>query len=182
MCGSGVSDINGMNKCRLLILLLFLPILVSAGQMDMPKTKRIVVFSDPHVMAPELLVSEGEAWTNYISGQRKMVDYSQALFDEMVAKIKDEIKPDLVLITGDLTKDGEQLSHKYVISKLDELRKVGIPTLVIPGNHDRGAQAQTNAVSFDGASTTAVAVADNNSIPRISPKTLMTSLQKRFTT
>ena len=170
-----------MNKCRLLILLLFLPILASAGQMD-TKTIRIVVFSDPHVMAPELLVSEGEAWTNYISGQRKMVDYSQALFDEMVAKIKDEIKPDLVLITGDLTKDGEQLSHKYVISKLDELRKVGIPTLVIPGNHDRGAQAQTNAVSFDGASTTAVAVADNNSIPRISPRTLMTSLQKRFTT
>ena len=164
-----------MKKCWLLILLLFLPILASAGQMD-TKTIRIVVFSDPHVMAPELLVSEGEAWTNYISGQRKMVDYSQALFDEMVAKIKDEKKPDLVLITGDLTKDGEQLSHKYVISRLDELRKVGIPTLVIPGNHD------TNAVSFDGATTTAVAVADNNSIPRISPKTLMTSLQKRFTT
>ena len=68
MCGSGVSDINGMKKCRLLILLLFLPILASAGQMD-TKTIRIVVFSDPHVMAPELLVSEGEAWTNYISCQ-----------------------------------------------------------------------------------------------------------------
>ena len=69
--------------------------------------KKIVVLSDPHVMAPKLLVSEGEAWTNYLSSQRKMVDYSQALFDEMVAKIKDEKKPDLVLITGDLTKDGE---------------------------------------------------------------------------
>ena len=145
-----------MNKCRLLILLLFLPILASAGQMD-TKTIRIVVFSDPHVMAPELLVSEGEAWTNYISGQRKMVDYSQALFDEMVAKIKDEIKPDLVMITGDLTKDGEQLSHKYVISKLDELRGVGIQTLVIPGNHDHGSNA--DAVVYDGATTSPVDVA-----------------------
>ena len=126
------------------------------------RDKRIVVISDTHVMAPELLVSEGEAWTNYISGHQKMLDYSQPLFDEMVAKIKDEIKPDLVLITGDLTKDGEQLSHKYVVNKLDELYAVGIPTLVIPGNHDRGAQAQANAVSFDGASTTPVAVADNN--------------------
>ena len=126
------------------------------------RDKKIVVISDTHVMAPELLVSEGEAWTNYLSGQQKMLDYSQALFDEMVAKIKDEIKPDLVLITGDLTKDGEQLSHKYVVNKLDELYAVGIPTLVIPGNHDRGAQAQANAVSFDGASTTPVAVADNN--------------------
>lgn len=85
--------------------------------------KKIVVLSDPHVMAPELLVSEGEAWTNYLSGQRKMVDYSQALFDEMVAKIKDKIKPNLVLITGDLTKDGEQLSHTYVISNHDHIRK-----------------------------------------------------------
>lgn len=119
--------------------------------------KKIVVLSDPHVMAPELLASEGEAWTNYLSGQRKMVDYSQALFDEMVAKIKDEIKPNLVLITGDLTKDGEQLSHTYVISKLDELRGVGIQTLVIPGNHDRGSNA--DAVVYDGATTSPVDVA-----------------------
>ena len=121
------------------------------------RDKKIVVLSDPHVMAPELLVSEGEAWTNYLSGQRKMVDYSQTLFDEMVAKIKDEIKPDLVLISGDLTKDGEQLSHTYVISKLDELREVGIQTLVIPGNHDRGANA--DAVLYDGATTSPVEVA-----------------------
>ena len=122
--------------------------------------KRIVVISDTHVMAPELLVSKGEAWTNYISGHQKMLDYSQPLFDEMVAKIKDELKPDLVLITGDLTKDGEQLSHSYVVNKLDELREAGIQTLVIPGNHDRGANA--GAVSFDGANTTIVAVADDN--------------------
>ena len=104
---------------------------------DYPKTK-IVVLSDPHVMAPELLVSKGYAWIKYLNGQRKMEDYSQALFDEMVARIKDEIKPDLVLITGDLTKDGERLSHAYVKGKLDELRASGIRTLVIPGNHDRG--------------------------------------------
>ena len=135
-----------------IILLLLLCLGVNAGQQ-----KKIVVLSDPHVMAPELLVSEGEAWTNYLSGQRKMVDYSQALFDEMVAKIKDEIKPDLVLISGDLTKDGEQLSHKYVIGKLDELREGGIQTLVIPGNHDRG--GNVDAVAYNGATTSPVQVA-----------------------
>ena len=123
---------------------------------DYPKT-RIVVLSDPHVMAPELLVSKGYAWIKYLNGQRKMEDYSQALFDEMVARIKDEIKPDLVLITGDLTKDGERLSHAYVKGKLDELRASGIRTLVIPGNHDRG--GSIDAVVYDGMFTTPAEVA-----------------------
>lgn len=34
----------------------------------------------------------------------------------------------LVLITGDLTKDGETVSHEYVVKKLDELA-AGIMTL-----------------------------------------------------
>lgn len=123
---------------------------------DCPETK-IVVLSDPHVMAPELLASEGDAWTEYMDSQRKMVDYSQALFDEMVARLKDEIRPDLVLITGDLTKDGERLSHAYVKGKLDELRASGIQTLVIPGNHDRG--DNVDAVVYDGAVSTPAEVA-----------------------
>ena len=39
------------------------------------KDTKIVVLSDPHVMAPGLLVSKGSAWTNYMSSQRKMGDY-----------------------------------------------------------------------------------------------------------
>lgn len=105
--------------------------------------KKIVVLSDPHVMAPSLLVSEGTAWTNYLNRERKMVDNSQQLYDEMMTRIM-TTSPDLVLITGDLTKDGEQVSHEYVISKLDKLRASGIQVLVIPGNHDRG--ANRNAV------------------------------------
>ncbi len=120
---------------------------------------KVVVLSDPHVMAPGLLVNEGTAWTTYLNGQRKMVDYSKLLFDDMITRIKENIKPELVLITGDLTKDGEQVSHEYVTSKLDELRAIGIKTLVIPGNHDRG--SNSDAVYYDGESTTAATVATN---------------------
>lgn len=121
--------------------------------------KKIVVFSDPHVMAPSLLESEGTAWMNYLDRERKLVDYSQQLYDEMITRII-TASPDLVLITGDLTKDGEQVSHEYVVSKLNELRAFGIRVLVIPGNHDRG--ANRNAVYYDGANMTTAAVADND--------------------
>ncbi len=109
------------------------------GQDDASLDRRkIVIVTDPHVMAPELLVNEGTAWENYLKVDRKLVDYSRRLFDEMIARIKSDLRPGLVLMTGDMTKDGELLSHQYVVSKLDELRAVGIKTLVIPGNHDRG--------------------------------------------
>lgn len=141
------------------ILLFFLLLTAQAAWAETAE-KTIVVLSDPHVMSPTLLVSEGKAWTNYLAGQRKLVDYSQPLFDLMIAKTKDDIHPDLVLITGDLTKDGEQVSHEYVIGKLDELRTAGIQTLVIPGNHDRS--KNSNAVYYDGDKTTPADVATND--------------------
>lgn len=156
-----VTNIIYYMKLKLHLFKAFLCLMALAiqGAWATSTDKKIVVISDPHVMAPELLVSEGTAWTTYLDGQRKMVDYSKPLFDEMIKKIKDDIQPNLVLITGDLTKDGEQLSHTYVIGKLEELRTEGIPTLVIPGNHDRG--SNSNAVYYDGASTSPAVVADN---------------------
>lgn len=111
---------------------------------------RIAVIADPHVMPASLLTDPSNAdWTTYLAGSRKLLDYSQTLLDETVATLKSD-KPNLVLIVGDLTKDGEQASHNYLKGKLDELKAAGIPTLVIPGNHDLG----TSDAKIYGATTT----------------------------
>lgn len=133
--------------------------LLATSQVTPVDVKKMVVLSDPHVMAPELLVNMGTAWTTYLDGQRKLVDYSKRLFDDMIVRIKRDLRPGLVLISGDLTKDGEQVSHEYVTSKLDELRTIGIQTLVVPGNHDRG--SNSDALYYDGESTTPATVATN---------------------
>ena len=143
-----------MSKTRTLLLAILL-----IGMCCKSSAIKVVVLSDPHVMAPGLLKNEGTAWTTYLNGQRKMVDYSKLLFDDMIERIKEDMHPELVLISGDLTKDGEHVSHEYVTSKLDELRAIGIKTLVIPGNHDRG--SNSDAVYYDGESTTAATVANN---------------------
>ena len=94
-----------------------------------------MVIADPHVLAPELM-PEGEALEAMMANQRKMIDLSPAAFEALMDTAA-AYRPDLLLIPGDITKDGEAASHAWVAAHLQTL---GIPALVIPGNHDLSAE------------------------------------------
>ena len=118
-------------------------------QMSIPKMK-ITVLSDIHVMAPELLVEDGPAYQDYIAGDRKLLKEGPEILKTAVTKILAD-RPDIVLISGDLTKDGEYASHKLVSETLlRPLADAGIRTFVIPGNHDIN---NPDAVEYHGDST-----------------------------
>ena len=95
--------------------------------------KTIWVLSDIHVMAPELL--NGEYQAGDATKDPKMLLYSTEILDKLVGDALNA-KPDMMLITGDLTEKGDQKSHKLVASKLGKLVSEGIKVVVIPGNHD----------------------------------------------
>lgn len=99
------------------------------------KDKNIMVLSDIHVMAPSLLVQAGSAFEEYLASDRKLLQESEDILATMISKII-ESHPDLVLIPGDLTKDGERASHEMVVDYLNQLQAEGIQVLVVPGNHD----------------------------------------------
>jgi 3',5'-cyclic AMP phosphodiesterase CpdA len=46
------------------------------------------------------------------------------------------IKPDILLIPGDMTKDGELANHQIVAGLLNELAAMDVKIFVVPGNHD----------------------------------------------
>lgn len=115
-----------MNKI-LLFILLWLPFFVSGQEV-------VMVVSDPHVLASSL-VEEGEAFDSMMAGQRKMLDVSEKTFVALVDTAL-RYKPSLVLIPGDMTKDGEVASHEVVVNQLNRLCAAGIKVLVVPGNHD----------------------------------------------
>ncbi len=111
---------------------------------------KIAIISDLHVMVPELLVSEGNAFEEYLARDRKMLRESVEILDTLMGCIL-ELKPDLVLVTGDLTKDGERVSHEQVAAQLKRLTDAGIQVLVVPGNHDIN---NPDAKVFDGDNAT----------------------------
>ncbi|MBR6980333.1 MAG: metallophosphoesterase [Prevotella sp.] len=97
---------------------------------------RIFAISDIHVMSPDLVFDPTNSlYVKDMAESRKLQAESYEIFCAYVDTIK-ALRPELVVIPGDLTKDGEQLSHQMVAAKLQELLDMGIPTLVIPGNHD----------------------------------------------
>lgn len=110
---------------------------------------KMVVFSDTHLMAPSLLVSEGQAFEDYISHDRKMLKESGAILDALIKEVTAE-NPDIILIPGDLTKDGAEVSHQLFANQyLQKLKEKGAQIFVVPGNHDIN---NPHAVSFNGDS------------------------------
>ncbi|MFO7932816.1 MAG: metallophosphoesterase [Bacteroidales bacterium] len=94
----------------------------------------LVVFSDPHYYDP-CLGTGGTAFESLLEGNVKMIAESRQILEEAVQKII-RWDPDLVLIPGDLTKDGSLISHLRFAGYLASLEEQGAEVFVIPGNHD----------------------------------------------
>ncbi len=108
--------------------------LLKSGKMSL----NIAVVSDIHYLAASLLrndAANGAAFQNYLAADPKLIEYSIPILDKVVSELERE-KPDILLIPGDLTKDGEKLSHLAVAKILHRLACEGIKVFVIPGNHD----------------------------------------------
>jgi len=96
---------------------------------------KIAILSDIHVMDPSLLVKEGSAFQAYLDKDPKLLKYSSKILEATVRRLV-ALRPDLVLIAGDLTKDGERISHENVARILRQLTLHGIKVVVTVGNHD----------------------------------------------
>lgn len=95
---------------------------------------RFAVMSDLHLYSKDL-GTHGAAFRKDLAKDRKLLVETPELLDAAIAKIN-ALPVDFVLITGDLTKDGEALNHKLVAAKLRLLTQNGKKVFVINGNHD----------------------------------------------
>ena len=92
------------------------------------------VISDTHAYDPEL-GSSGSAFEKVLLSDRKLLLDSINLLDYAIEEIIAS-GVSFVLISGDLTKDGELVNHRIVAEKLKKLTDANIQAYVIPGNHD----------------------------------------------
>ena len=95
---------------------------------------RFAVLSDPHLYDARLGTA-GPDFEAYLDQDPKLLKESDAILDAAIDGILQQ-QVSFVLISGDLTKDGELRDHVRMTQHLARLEKQGIQVFVIPGNHD----------------------------------------------
>ena len=90
------------------------------------KTLNIMVATDIHYLSKSIN-DGGEAFANMIAkGDGKVMKYIEEIVDTFCAEVKKR-KPDVLLLLGDLTFNGERISHLELAKKLEKIVEAGIP-------------------------------------------------------
>jgi len=114
---------------------------------------KICVISDVHYFDTSLLINEGPAFEDYLNHDRKLLRESYAITESLIDSLVTE-QPDILLVSGDITKDGELICHQKMADYFEELEATGTHVFVCPGNHDIN---NPHAVAFDNDTTYPVA-------------------------
>ncbi|WAW14950.1 metallophosphoesterase [Peptostreptococcus equinus] len=99
------------------------------------KEINIIQISDIHFLSSKLTDYGKAFYENVEKGDAKSVRYVEAIIDAFVYQILNQ-KPDLVIISGDISYNGERESHIDFSKKLKVLKEHNIDSIVLPGNHD----------------------------------------------
>lgn len=135
-----------MRNFKLSILICFIALLVGCTaktvdtSMDMEVLSKgspvnLIVATDIHFLAPELVEDGPRFEKMYLNGDGKQVNYINEITDVFIDEVIDK-HPDGLILSGDLTFNGEKKSHEELANKLKKVKDKGIPVMVIPGNHD----------------------------------------------
>ena len=96
---------------------------------------KLMVVSDLHYLAPELYRGSDIFLQALRRGDGKYTQGGEELLSALYRQILLE-RPDALILTGDLTYNGEKKSHAALAAYLNTVEAAGVPVWVIPGNHD----------------------------------------------
>ena len=107
------------------------------------QNQRVVSLSDIHILPGELMTDPELCRKNFRTDIKDNW-HNEAIISSTLQKVK-ELKPEVLLVSGDLTKNGEKLGHAELSRWLEALQKSvpGMHGYVINGNHDINAEGNT---------------------------------------
>jgi 3',5'-cyclic AMP phosphodiesterase CpdA len=95
----------------------------------------LFITTDIHYLSKGLTDGK-EAFQQYVKGgDGKTLDYIDEILNGLTYDIEKK-KPEVLIVSGDLTNNGEKKSHLDLADKFKRIERLGTSVYVIPGNHD----------------------------------------------
>ncbi len=123
------------------------------------KSLKLTVLTDTHHYSLES-GSSGSAYEKAKSKSQKLLAESGELLDTAFNQIAENKESDILLVSGDITADGELTAHKEIIEKFRDLKNKGVRVYVITATHDFRESGETNAYDGDKTVKTPTATRD----------------------
>ncbi|MDR2834416.1 MAG: metallophosphoesterase [Streptococcaceae bacterium] len=127
------------------LILLFLIVFILIIHQKLPQSKEnyitktthsaIWVISDTHFISKKLYDNNSAFEKMKKTSAGKELTYQEESLEALVQKALQE-KPQAIVLTGDITFNGEKQSAQDFMKIFLPLKKANIPLLAIPGNHD----------------------------------------------
>jgi 3',5'-cyclic AMP phosphodiesterase CpdA len=106
----------------------------SSDPSDKTPSLKMGILADPHYYDPSLGTSSAD-FQAALAGDRKMFSESKAIMESVAGQISAG-DSEILLVAGDLTKDGCKFNHEKVAAYLAQIESSGKKVFVCPGNHD----------------------------------------------
>lgn len=95
----------------------------------------MIIASDLHYQSP-LMTDFRESLDTYTEwNDGTVVPYLDVIAEVFLEEVR-MAKPSVLILSGDISQNGEKVNHQELAKKLRQVQNAGIPVLVIPGNHD----------------------------------------------
>ena len=120
---------------RMICWIFIFPLICSATAESREPAYTVFLATDSHVLSHDLLEPGAMMDLLIQRGDGKMLELSPEILDVFFQEAIDH-KADAVILSGDLTFNGEARSLQEIAEKGQTLLDQGIPLYVIPGNHD----------------------------------------------
>ena len=132
----------------LILITVFCMPIIGSAQVGLQNIK-ICAITDVHYFDTSLLINDGPAFEEYLTYDRKLLRESYAITESLFNSLIAE-QLDILLVSGDITKDGELVCHEKMAGYFSQLETTGTKVFICPGNHDIN---NPMAVAFDGTIT-----------------------------
>ena len=96
---------------------------------------KFYLLTDTHYFE-ESLGASGKAYEEYMKTEAFYLKESSEINKAVFKKLKEDKETELIIIPGDLSKDGEYESHKSLIKELTALKDAGKKIFVLTAGHD----------------------------------------------